>query len=126
MTTRTETTVLIGSVAVDSGQLMLCDPCYIGGEGWDDATFAPSSPNEAGTYPHSYNGACGATLSDKGYGQLAFSAGHAGAGVAFSSGLGDGFYPVYATIIDDPVWGRRIARVEVVMMEDGDFSDEDE
>lgn len=119
METQTETTVLIGLVSVDSGQLIVGDPCYIGGD-FGDEEFAPSAPNDQGYYPHTYNGACGATLSDKGYGELAFSAGHGGAGVAFRSGLGDGTYPVYATIVDDPVWGKRVARVEIVMMEEGD------
>jgi hypothetical protein len=56
------------------------------------ANVPPPPPPE--TYPYSYNGACQATLSE-GYGELAFRLGHAGAGVVFSSGWGDGMYPVY-------------------------------
>jgi hypothetical protein len=37
--------------------------------------------------------------------------------VAFSSGLGDGVYPVYATIVDDELWGKRVAKVEIIMMD---------
>lgn len=103
---------LIGYVGVDSGQLMIGDPCYIGKD-FDTDDFDPSDPNDSGKYPMTYNGACGATLSDRGFGEL----GNATA-VAFSSGLGDGVYPVYAVIVDDPVWGRRVASVRVVMMEE--------
>jgi len=59
-----------------------------------------------------YNGACGATLSDERAGQLGRVT-----GVAFSSGLGDGVYPVYATIVDDELWGKRVAKVEIIMMD---------
>lgn len=119
----TESTVLIGYVGVDSGQLMVCDPCYIKGDDWKDTDYEPTTANASGHYPLNYNGACGATLSDKGYGTLAFDLGHGGAGVAFSSGWGDGEYPVYATIIDG-----RVARVEIVMIDedDSDYEDEDE
>jgi hypothetical protein len=112
--TATYTEVLIGYVGVDSGQLMLCDPCYIDKD-FPTEEFNPDQPDDRGTYPMTYNGACGATLSDKRFGEL----GH-GLAVAFSSGLGDGTYPVYATIVDDPMWGKRVASVRVVMMEEGD------
>lgn len=112
--TTTYTEQLIGYVGVDSGQLMLCDPCYIGRDFPTD-DFDPSTPDDSGKYPMTYNGVCGATLSDKGFGEI----GNATA-VAFSSGLGDGMYPVYAVIVDDPMWGRRVASVRVVMMEEGD------
>jgi hypothetical protein len=113
--TMTYTEQLIGYVGVDSGQLMLCDPCYIGKD-FNTDDFNPSNPDDSGKYPMTYNGVCGATLSDKRFGEI----GNATA-VAFSSGLGDGVYPVYAVIVDDPVWGRRVASVKVVMMEEGDL-----
>lgn len=103
---------LIGWVGVDSGQLMIGDPSYIG-KGFATDEFDPSNPDDSGKYPMTYNGVCGATLSDKGFGEL----GNATA-VAFRSGLGDGVYPVYAVVVDDPVWGRRVASVTVVMMDE--------
>ena len=35
---KTVTEVLLGHVAVDSGQLMICDPCYIDSE-WKNEDF---------------------------------------------------------------------------------------
>lgn len=105
---------LIGYVGVDSGQLMLCDPSYIG-QDFAASEFDPATTDETGTYPMTYNGASGATLSDERFGQLGNAL-----GVAFSSGLGDGVYPVYAVIVNDPVWGKRVASVRVVMMEEGE------
>lgn len=43
----------------------------------------------------SYPGACYATLSENGYGELKYESGHEGAGVAFNTAFGDGVYPVY-------------------------------
>ncbi len=59
----------------------------------------------------SYHGCCAATCDSPGYGELHFRLGDSGAGVAFSSGYGDGAYEV---------WGRknpegRIVEVRVLM-----------
>jgi hypothetical protein len=109
---------LIGYVAVDSGQLMICDPCYLSGE-FSANEYSPAVANEDKMYPFTYNGVCGMTISDRSHGQMMFANGGVGAGVGFRSGLGDGMYPVYATIVNDDVWGRRIASVRIVMMEEG-------
>jgi hypothetical protein len=140
----------LGTVGVDSGQLLLTDPCYIDGE-WEDEPFVTNriyEDSETGTiirwnvdfirydeplapydqtpekliangrlvkipmpvpdkFPYSYNGACQATLS-AGFGELTYSSGHAGAGVAFATGWGDGFYNVFGEKHDG-----RIVRVYV-------------
>lgn len=66
---------LIGHCGVDSGQILLIDPCYVYkdeyGSGGD------------------YDQCCRITLSDDGAGQTDL-------GVVTSSGYGDGVYPVYA------------------------------
>lgn len=87
--------VLVGHCAVDSGQLMITDPCYA--EQWLDETRTEGgsydgqlTPDAEGSYPYSYNGACSATLSGARFGQL-----KNGLGVAFSTG-GDGTYDVTA------------------------------
>lgn len=85
---------LIGEFSVDSGQAIVGDPCYL--EDWkpwnaDEVDFNDHA-NRVGEY--GYLGACNATLG-KGFGQLGNQA------VAFSTGYGDGLYPVYADITED-------------------------
>lgn len=102
--------VYIGEVGVDSGQLMVTDPCYIDQE-WKREQFLIQRDQEHTddtVYNYSYNGACNATLNGGGHGRLAFELGHAGAGVAFHTAWGDGGYPVYAEKHDG-----RIVRVYV-------------
>lgn len=145
---------LIGHVGVDSGQLLIADPCYIDSE-WEKKEFIderryvhkktgkklrfygvynetkpkkepgvvlfsryddpikelggknmnemlvsgeveelPDETLSERIGDFSYDGVCTTTLNDK-Y-QLDYRMGHAGAGVAFRSGYGDGVYPVYA------------------------------
>jgi hypothetical protein len=62
----------------------------------------------------SYNGCCKVTLNNPNRGgQLNYKLGHAGAGVVFNTGVGDGCYPVYAYLDDVPGWGVRIVKIEV-------------
>lgn len=82
---------LVGFCAVDSGQIMLVDPCYVK-DFKDGEEFEPTK----GRHPFSYNGACGATLSEKMCGELA-----GGTACVVSSGYGDGSYPVYVTYSPD-------------------------
>ena len=93
----------IGHVGVDSGQLLITDPCYINSN-WEKPEL------EEDVFPYSYEGACDATESAWLGNQLSF-----GAGVAFRSGYGDGQYDVYATYYDDKDWGRRIVKIEIMM-----------
>ena len=85
---------LIGEFAVDSGQAIVGDPCYL--EDWkpwnSEVDNFEDHVNKVGEY--GYLGACNATLG-KGFGQLGNQA------VAFSTGYGDGLYPVYANITED-------------------------
>jgi hypothetical protein len=147
----------IGLVGVDSGQVVICDPCYIDSE-WDhkdeydrDQVFdvdwlghvitvdmgelirqgktfntplvrfygdnmntliekglAKERPVRE-TRVFGYNGCCRATQGKDRGGQLDYKMGHAGAGVAVSSGYGDGCYPVYAHYNKD----GRVIKVEV-------------
>jgi hypothetical protein len=86
---------LIGELSVDSGQAIIGDPCYL--EDWkpwnsEEDNFE-DHVNKVGEF--GYLGACNATL-NKGFGQLGGMS-----AVAFSTGYGDGLYPVYAHINDD-------------------------
>jgi hypothetical protein len=98
--------VVIGDVAVDSGQLMICDPCYL--KEYEANEFRPNESVKEGDF--SYHAVCHLTTGSTPHGQLCFRHGHPGFAVAFSSGYGDGLYPVYATIEDG-----RVMEVRIVM-----------
>lgn len=153
----------VGEVGVDSGQLVVCDPCYIDDQ-WERGvepaghppytlskkgrelfpqlgTFTVKWPFEWGNYgdvcpqlgmsindarkqelmdevdvdplrDFNYRGACDVShLTGENFGQLNYKKGHAGAGVAFSSGYGDGIYPVFARRNSD----GRIVEVRILM-----------
>lgn len=94
-------TVLLGHVDVDSGQLMILDPCYL--KHLDIDTYRhiselTSTAQQGGALPH--------------------NTGHEGLAVAFQSGVGDGFYAVYATLGDVPGFGTRVKKVEIVFIDD--------
>lgn len=88
--------VRVGSVGVDSGQVMVGDPCYL-----DDFKTHSQCDRDGGLhleagdckppYAYSYEGASQATCSPEMFGQL----GDYHNAVAVSSGYGDGVYPVY-------------------------------
>ena len=103
----------IGSVGVGSGMLMICDPCYIDDQ-WKKTEFDESKKAEG---EFSYNGCAQATLTKERSGQLNYTLGHAGAGVAFSSGWGDGEYIVYAKICTSGESKGRIMAVKVIMID---------
>ena len=100
---KTEITGLtyIGSFTVDSGQAMVGDPCYLDEwKNWDsDKESFDEHPKHKGEY--SYLGASNATIAE-GFGDLGL-----GRAVAFSTGYGDGVYPVYAKVNDD----KRITKI---------------
>jgi hypothetical protein len=84
--------VLAGHFGVDSGQAMVGDPCYLDqwktneGEEWN-------LEGKVGEY--SYQGVSATTI-ESNYGEVGgFSA------VAFSTGYGDGVYPVYVQMNED-------------------------
>lgn len=131
----------MGEVGVDSGQLMITDPCYIDSE-WQVEEFEDLrifKDIETGiTYQfrkdfniftdkikgfevdvnelissgrfeqleivkeknYSYAGACAATGSVDGYGEMNYKLGHSGAGVVFRTAFGDGVYQVYGEKYD--------------------------
>jgi hypothetical protein len=82
---------LVGECAVDSGQLMVCDPCYIKSH-WDSNEFTSSTDEDKSDF--SYDGACVTTIRHTA-GQLGNSFGARYLGVATSTAGGDGVFPVY-------------------------------
>lgn len=114
----TEHGELVGHCGVDSGQIMLTDPCYVKSfkdEMSEGGEFVGDLPEP---YPYTYNGASSATLQgDIGGGQLGM-----GMGVCVSSGYGDGMYPVYVKHNDE---GRITSATIVFIMDDENEDDED-
>jgi hypothetical protein len=177
--------VLLGTVGVDSGQLMVMDPCYVDGEWvrndnaqairvnfwgvdaaitaeWLRKTCPGAQIEQTGrtfyhvTFSHpgfddyavlqetiakeakaarwrvaavivrqgTYDRICAATDSPDHGGGIPYKLGHEGLTVAFSSGVGDGVYCIYATIVDlGHPWGERVAKVEIEMLSDEDINE---
>ena len=82
----------IGSFGVDSGQVLITDPCYL--DDWEGNEYNADKikkAQESGKYPYSYSGACGGA-GKKGAGRI----GQGCVGIVASTGHGDGEYPVLA------------------------------
>lgn len=97
----------IGSVGVDSGQVIITDPCYL--KGFENNEFTANDEEvkkmqESGNFPYSYEGACARTLSEQQGGEIGLGE----QGVVSSSGFGDGEYPVYAEYSEGRVKALRI------------------
>lgn len=105
---------LIGHIGVDSGQMMLCDPCYIDSI-WEKKDTRDFSDLSAFEGEFNYLGSAQATLSDKKAGVLGLSA-----GVVCSTGWGDGLYPVYVTYE-----GNRISEMRIVFISDEEEEEDD-
>lgn len=89
--------VKIGTFGVDSGQVLITDPCYL--HDWKVNEFEETAQKEmqkSGKFEYSYNGACARTLLSKGNNRGAGSIGLGCDGVVSSTGFGDGEYPVFA------------------------------
>jgi len=96
----------IGSFAVDSGQAMVGDPCYL--DGWKTNEGEEwNLEGKVGQY--SYQGASATTLENTGTMELS-----SGKAVVFSSGYGDGLYPVWAQFNND----GRIAKIVIEFIGD--------
>ncbi len=79
---------LIGHISVDSGQVIIVDPCYLGE--WQDGEAHP----EDGTTNH-YARTCKITDDSEQHGGEMLVSGIGGFGVVSSTYIGDGRYPVY-------------------------------
>lgn len=102
----------VGEIGVDAGLCWVGDPCYV--------LHPDKPPRDIGK---SWNDFCTRLFKrDKNGGaQFNFDRGHAGLGVAVSTGYGDGCYPVYVERE-----GGRVARVIVEFMEPDENESDDE
>ena len=110
---------LIGTFFVDSGQAIIGDPLYL--DKWKASTAEDFDIDDHVNHidEYSYMGAAPATLT-KGFGTL----GDHDATV-FSTGNGDGLYPVYAQIEEFDEWGPRVWAVVIDMSRDGRYVKDD-
>ena len=157
--------VLIGKVDVDSGQLIVTDPCYLNQfkineynptrkyvcvtdkkkiiewprdfYNYEDDIIDGYNKNmntlikdklfiqvkdEIIDSSYSYVGACNqSTKNENQGGELSH-----GLGLSFSTGFGDGTYPVYAHYEDVNGWGRRIKKIEIEFFKDKDLEEDNE
>jgi hypothetical protein len=103
----------IGTVWVDSGQVIIVDPCYLkewGGTEYDE---------NVKTGEFSYAGACAVTTGQAEEGERAGQMEHGA--VASSTGWGDGCYPVFAEIK-----GARVMSLTISFDHWDEDEDEDE
>ena len=102
--------IYAGSFGVDSGQAMVGDPCYL--DNWDtNKNDEWNIDNKVGQY--SYQGASATTLANS-YGEIGNSS-----AVVFSTGYGDGVYPVYVEMNSD----GRVSKVVIDF--EGDLGDDE-
>ena len=95
---------LVGHFGVDAGLCWIGDPCYI-------LHCEEGLPQSLGKNWMDFCGTLGKdhpTMKSYHY-QL----GHEGLGVCVSTGFGDGSYPVYALVLDEGTWGKRVAAIFV-------------
>jgi hypothetical protein len=108
----------VGYCAVDSGQLIITDPGYLNHFKFDADEEHIELSKQGKDFEYSYSGCMAATMSQKGAGQLLgrtlsketqklvregklpASRAFYHAGVAVSTGVGDGRYPVYVEYED--------------------------
>jgi len=114
---------LVGHCPVDSGQLMITDPCYLDSH-WEKEEFDGESSDY---FNYSYLGCCNQTL--KGDGGEIFGLNREGnfglnkegklsdisLGVVSRTGWGDGYYPVYAKVDEET---GRVRELKIIFMEE--------
>ena len=101
--------IKIGTFGVDSGQVLITDPCYL--NEWDDEDYDEAkikTMQKSGKFDYSYNGACAKTLLDVDNKRGAGTIGLGCDGVVSETGFGDGEYSVYAKYEDSRVKELRI------------------
>ena len=113
----TRSLVQVGAVPVDSGQIMVVDPCYVL---QGDVQFATDNNTVVSDNP--YSRACAASMSEDRVAPFSTS-GHMADAVCTSTAWGDGMYPVYAEYDDK---GNVVRLVIDFDPSPEDYYDEDE
>lgn len=92
---------ILGNITVDSGQIIIVDPCYL------DDHWVRSEAGRGEYGGGTYEECCKLSDSEKMGGELIISP-PAGKGVVSETGLGDGVYPVEAIVKDNRIAELRI------------------
>lgn len=110
---------LVGEIYVDSGSVMVGDPCYTQGA---DASNASKDWNEflAKTWPRTFGEKAlpDPTARNRAMDSVVNALENPGIGIVVSSGFGDGAYPVYVKYSDEGNWGKRVAELKIVFIDD--------
>ncbi len=106
----------IGTQGVDSGGVIITDPCYIKhwNEVGDDLDFDVLQGRKE-TDEFGFHGYCSQTL--KGFGGELKNDIGATLGVVARSGIGDGGYNVYIKTDNLKGWGERVIEMKIVFIE---------
>ena len=103
----------IGTIGVDSGQMMLSDPSYVKDfADSDDVEKLLDSIKDGSDDSYSYIGACSQSNTPQQAGVLVNDIG-AELGVVCSSGFGDGLYPVFVKRHDFGDDGKRVVEMKI-------------
>tara|TARA_B100001245_G_C22447604_1_gene230684 strand:+ start:31 stop:393 length:363 start_codon:yes stop_codon:yes gene_type:complete len=110
----------IGECGVDSGQIIVVDPCYVISDESDQDKFAESKDyNDLdATYDEllrAYN------KDNENANTIEFKG-----GVVTHTGYGDGCYDVFIKTIKDGQWGERVSALKIVFIPKGDDSYDDD
>lgn len=92
---------ILGKITVDSGQVIIVDPCYL------DGNWVESKEGKGKYGGGTYEKCCKLSDSRKMGGELIISP-PAGKGVVSETGVGDGVYPIEAIVEDDRIAELRI------------------
>lgn len=111
----------VGTISVDSGSVMIGDPCYTQG-----ADASSASKDWMGFLAATYPGTFGPNSTGESMPQVTNALGEQGLGIVSSSGFGDGEYPVYVRYSDEGQWGKRVAELKVVFIGEEEEEEEDE
>jgi len=115
----------IGTIGVDSGQMMLSDPCYVKDFAEsDDVVEMMEAMKDGSDDSYSYIGACSQSNTPQQAGVLVNDIG-AEMGVVCSSGFGDGGYPVYVKRHDFGEWGKRVVEMKIEFVNEQQEESED-
>ena len=97
----------IGTLGVDSGQMMLVDPCYALADKQElENILLHEQINTYDKLLEEYG-------DDFNVDTIEFAD-----GIVCSTGYGDGSYDVFIKTIDDSMWGHRVAEMKIVFIED--------